>query len=619
MEVDGDTKTVRKRPDRKQKILDRKNNSETVVKSALLKYLNVDNKTETQSIIQDRVICYSKRMNMASIVLSGIIKELFNGVEDVLSIDIPNIFDQTFVRQLMLGTVGCDLPYQVITKYYNDHPECIVVKERYQADSNIYSFGAKTYITNLKNYFKLNFAPRMKSFTKKFSELEGLTDKDGVVLYYQINGWELQDDFEYDLPPSKVIIDTVIEHRRILDLQVGESISEEWFENKSNLKNMLRYFVLINRFRENNNLPLFNIVPICKIKNHFITIDTHSLYGIMKDLNLIGECNRITFLSIGKHHWNSFLKIERLQGRDNKFTGTIETDGISISTHFTRPKNEADIFKELDIKEKKNKSKKKNPIITLKKEDRIIGIDPGRCNIFFGTEEIEDFKFKSYKFTRKQYYSESGIFSARKQTNNWTKNIQSNLNEMSSVSSKGMNLDNHNIYLSAYIKNYDALWNEYIKSKWARQRLRLYGGKKRSFAKFFNKIRNFDTTKRVVIAFGSAKFAPGGKNEISIPTTRAFKECAMRFPTLAVDEFRTTKIFHEDDSVLESVANYKTNERLRGLLWCSSTNSNKLVNRDLNAAINIRRCIANPVRPISLTRIKGQPRLGNAIGKKLKF
>jgi hypothetical protein len=158
-----------------------------------------------------------------------------------------------------------------------------------------------------------------------------------------------------------------------------------------------------------------------------------------------------------------------------------------------------------------------------------------------------------------------------------------------------------------------------MKSKWARQRLRLYGGKKRSFSRFFNRIKKVDTTRRVVIAFGSAKFAPGGKNEISVPTSRAFNECAMRFPTLAVDEFRTTKVFHENDSILKSVANCKTNERVRGLLWCDSTKFNKFVNRDLNAAINIRRCIANPERPLSLTRIKGQPRLQNIVGIKLKF
>ena len=54
-----------------------------------------------------------------------------------------------------------------------------------------------------------------------------------------------------------------------------------------------------------------------------------------------------------------------------------------------------------------------------------------------------------------------------------------------------------------------------------------YGGKKRVFANFFNKIKNGgDTSRRVVIAYGSAKFAPGGRNELSVPTTRAFKDCS---------------------------------------------------------------------------------------------
>jgi hypothetical protein len=50
----------------------------------------------------------------------------------------------------------------------------------------------------------------------------------------------------------------------------------------------------------------------------------------------------------------------------------------------------------------------------------------------------------------------------------------------------------------------------------------------------------FDVSKRIVIAFGSAKFVLGGRNEVSVPTSRAFKECQMTFPTIVVDEFRTT-------------------------------------------------------------------------------
>lgn len=53
--------------------------------------------------------------------------------------------------------------------------------------------------------------------------------------------------------------------------------------------------------------------------------------------------------------------------------------------------------------------------------------------------------------------------------------------ELSKVSTKGINLKNHLLYLDIYFKNYNILWNEYTKNHWARQRLSLYGGKKRVF------------------------------------------------------------------------------------------------------------------------------------------
>lgn len=57
---------------------------------------------------------------------------------------------------------------------------------------------------------------------------------------------------------------------------------------------MLKYFMYVNRSIEDYNMiqtpdkrkKLFNILPICRIKTHFITIDTSSLFGIMQDVKL---------------------------------------------------------------------------------------------------------------------------------------------------------------------------------------------------------------------------------------------------------------------------------------------------------------------------------------------
>jgi transposase len=67
------------------------------------------------------------------------------------------------------------------------------------------------------------------------------------------------------------------------------------------------------------------------------------------------------------------------------------------------------------------------------------------------------------------------------------------------------------------------------------------------------------------------------------------------YQTNLVDEFRTSKLYHKDHSLLNLVSkrssldiNEAKSQSLRGLLWyCSTNKSSNFVNRDLNAAINI--------------------------------
>ena len=620
-----EAKEKNKRPDRQKKLQDRKNQVETVVKSALLKHLHGDGPTKTRirDAIQDRVEAYSKRMNMASIILSGIIKELFHNVDDILTVDVPDITDQTFIRQTLLGTDEAQVPVTIIKSYFERHPECIKTTERHLLDRNIYSAGAISYSTNIKNSLKLNLSGRMKKFTKQFGMMEGLSTEESTAMYFSINAWPLPSSLGCIFPERRIVFETVVEHRRVLGLEADQSINKAWLKATTSIDKMVKYSVLLNRFKEAHGHPLFNIVPMCRMGAHFITIDTHTLYGLMKEVGLIPNMPMKTFVELGEEQWASFFKTSKLESSSNKFTGTVETDGISVCAHFMRPMSERDIFQR-DMEpisgDKKTKRKvQSSSSVGLKADDRVVGIDPGRSNIIFAVEQLEDGTFRKWVLTRKRYYTDAGIFSARKKTETWSKSILGNLEAMSGVSTKGINLERHKDFVEVYLQNYDALWGEYLKTRWARQRLRLYGGKKRVFAKFFEAIKDCDRTRRVVIAYGSAQFAPGGKGEISVPTSRAYAECAMRLPTLVVDEFRSTRVHHEDGSLLQGVQRRDTNERLRGLLWCSSTNNTKFVNRDLNAAINIRRCVTSPVRPLELTRMKGQPALPRmTVGKIIK-
>ena len=64
-----------------------------------------------------------------------------------------------------------------------------------------------------------------------------------------------------------------------------------------------------------------------------MTIDSSSLYGIMKDLKLVNS-NVETFMELADDHWRSFINISKIEGKQNKFTGTIEIDGIAMCSYF---------------------------------------------------------------------------------------------------------------------------------------------------------------------------------------------------------------------------------------------------------------------------------------------
>jgi hypothetical protein len=211
------------------------------------------------------------------------------------------------------------------------------------------------------------------------------------------------------------------------------------------------------------------------------------------------------------------------------------------------------------------------------------------------------------------------MYKAQQETESWQKNVKSELLLLSKHSPKYVLLDKFLDFIEITQTVSESLWNEYTKDRWSSQRLNLYGGKKRAFAKFFNTLK---VDKNTVFAYGSAVFAPGGKGEVSVPTTRAFKECTFRAPVVPICEFRTTVVHWEDDSLLEKVARRGKDGRLvavRGLSWCRSTKrEGKFVNRDLNAAINILRCAVLPKRPMSLTRTLSKVKYVQPIGKTIK-
>lgn len=616
-----------KRLDRSEKLKERKLYRETIVKSALKKFVSgeADRKEALVSSIENRVSSFSKAINFASISLCGLLKEIFHE-KDVETVEVPEVFDATFVRQLMLGTENAHKPFDEIREYHTRYPFLMPQVPRYLGDRNIYSHGATQFVTNFKNSVVSNFEGRIKQYLKVCQETFKFSKDEKVLAFYKIMGWKIPFKLETKEIENQELLALIQKQRNILNLTENEKVGPRWLKKEETLKNIVKQWVVFNRFYESIGVKQFILSPIASIRPKFITIDTQVLFGLYQELR-IGDQNEAAFQEDKESHWNSMFKIAKILKRTSKdFTFTVNTDGTSLCTHLRQLKSTESIEEVLFDEEK----------------DRILSCDPGRVNIFtivekiFGTDE-----WKSYVLTRKQYYNDSGVFEARENAEKWHKCIKEQLEALSKVTLKGVCLESHNRYLDTFMEVQEDLWFEYTKNRWARQRLELYGGKKRVFARFFNTIKRAgDSRKEIKMLFGAAKFAPGAPNELSVPTSRAFRECVARFITKLVNEFRTSKIHYETDEVLEGIQNKiykrvnqentikskrpiigkKSNDSLRGLLWYRSTiqNESKFIDRDINAAKNIYRCGMLPKRPEILCRTKDTKKLEVVIGKTIR-
>jgi hypothetical protein len=660
----------RTRPDRAAKIKDRKNGEENVVKCTLSRIIaDKDNKDVITKVIKERVDSVSKRTYLAGVAVNRILKEVFEGVPDAQlhTVSVPSV-DQNFIRQLMVGSRQAHMETRDATVerfFHNNYwfrekiegREVIVKKKkqyvgaiaRYDGDRNLYSHASKKYLTNFNNHYRVHLSTWIKKFVyskenrilaKEFKDEHGI---DETVfhryLLYDIHSWGVKEDLIaiHSLLPERTKMLLKIQHSIIGQ----DEINRQWLKSVSNSAKMIRYNVFINRYLEATEdegyAKLVNIAPIPTVKHSFITIDTDGLLGVLKDVGLVESLEKTL---TNKEHWESVFDVENIRSTGKGvFTCTIDTDGVMACTHFLRAEK-----RKISIKDDGTAIKKQTKTLREFSESDpnvvVVANDPGRCNIAFltwkknkveekdngGRKRKRHCEFGSKRLTRERYYVESGVFKSRGPTKKWLSNIQDCLDDLKDNSPKRTSLESFDAYVTVMVNHWDSRWGEMSKSRWGAQRLRLYGGKKRVLARFFNEVQaDVGERKTIVIAYGSSKFAPGGKGELSVPTTSAFNAFSDRFKgrVAVIDEFRTTKIWHKDSTtVLQSVQSEKKGRTVRGLLWCSSTmeNSKLFVNRDLNAAINIHNCFTMyPTRPGILARPKKYCKLEVVVGRTIDY
>jgi hypothetical protein len=193
-------------------------------------------------------------------------------------------------------------------------------------------------------------------------------------------------------------------------MKLSEENNEEWERRKA--------FLMGKRF---------NVVPICNIKSHFVSIGSRILHGIMKEICPEFDVSREEFSGENREtYWKSIFDFKRLKAsKQQLFTGLIETDGVSICVQYRRLQVDRPIVSSAAPSAMHKETNRADPETQeLQENENVSGLEPGNTNIMTivapkcakdgidGNLCQKDMCLS--KFSGARYYRESGIMNARK-------------------------------------------------------------------------------------------------------------------------------------------------------------------------------------------------------------
>ena len=191
-------------------------------------------------------------------------------------------------------------------------------------------------------------------------------------------------------------------------------------ENKEVKKNWWKYLPLlhslsihISKNPRTKGLRSFTILPLYSFQQRNINIDTEALYQLWASTKHNDVVKRGIFKENFDYWWNRSFNIRKVSTRNRTFTYYIQTNGISTSVHLQKPKgidsndendsddDSGDEYEQLDLEGR-----------------RVIGVDPGRRDLFVAVDQNENV----IKCSTKEYYEVAGFRKARKKREVWMNN-----------------------------------------------------------------------------------------------------------------------------------------------------------------------------------------------------
>ncbi|KAJ9513573.1 hypothetical protein QJQ45_006120 [Haematococcus lacustris] len=263
--------------------------------------------------------------------------------------------------------------------------------------------------------------------------------------------------------------------------------------------------------------PPFTLTPLARAGVHFVKVDSRVLHGVCQQLGLTREtADAFTAEPARSNHWDRWFSTGKLANQGFQFERTVETDGVSVCVHYTRPlptppappsaagpsssnsspaaapSAAAAAAHELGLPRiSKGLAEQREFVFNLATQIGV-GIDPGVTQAVSAASGVWDpaagqlmaDQLRRWKLTKGQVKHGSGLNNARRDTDWWLAPIKPHLQHLAAASSACTSLVANLKHITATLATWDAVWEVYLNPKWAEQRLRLYGAQDRTLEQF---------------------------------------------------------------------------------------------------------------------------------------
>ncbi|KAJ9532633.1 hypothetical protein QJQ45_010738 [Haematococcus lacustris] len=298
--------------------------------------------------------------------------------------------------------------------------------------------------------------------------------------------------------------------------------------------------------------PPFTLTPLARAGVHFVKVDSRVLCGVCQQLGLTRETEKaFTAEPARSNHWDRWFSTGKLANQGFEFERTVETDGVSVCVHYTRPlppppappsaagpssstsstssrpSAAAVAAHELGLP-RIGKGLAEQREFVFNPDTQIgVGIDPGVTQAVSAasgvwdpmTGQLQADQLRRWKLTKGEVKHGSGLNNARRNTERWLAPIKPHLQHLAAASSAGTSLEANLKHITVTLATWDAVWEVYLDPKWAEQRLRLYGAQDRTLEQFFKKLEEdmaevsmerHGHAKQLVVFFGAAGIGTRG-------------------------------------------------------------------------------------------------------------